>query len=188
MPQAHGAFPCFVWKAKLSRSSDYYPVGIPPKLLRVVFALGIYCARIPIVFFTLHVRAALDQEDALAPRRKFPGQRAAARARTNDDEIVIAPVIHANSSARVPNPYAIFFSKESGGESTDPNATKLSDECPNRRHSSARFLFQSFLARRAPGPNERAHCVCLRRNVETTGRRDGVRGYSDIEDLDIRCG
>ena len=39
---------------------QFSPVGVPPKLLRVVFPLGIYCTRIPIVFLPPHVRAALN--------------------------------------------------------------------------------------------------------------------------------
>src|SRR6266496_6707423 len=85
---------------------QFCPVGIPPKLLRVVFALGIYCAGIPIVFLTSHVRAALNQQNFLATRRKAISQSAATRARTDDDEIVIAPVVHADSSQRGANPYA----------------------------------------------------------------------------------
>ena len=38
---------------------QFCPVGVPPKLLRIVFSLGIYCTLIPIVFLTPHVRAAL---------------------------------------------------------------------------------------------------------------------------------
>jgi hypothetical protein len=34
-----------------------------------------------------------------------------ARARTDDDEIVIAPVVHANSSQRGANPYALCGSR-----------------------------------------------------------------------------
>src|SRR5436309_11843664 len=91
---------------------QFCPVRVPPKLLCIVFALGIYRARVPIVFLTPHVRAALDEQNFLATRRKAISQSAPTRARTDDDEIVIAPVVHADSSQCNPNPYAILESPD----------------------------------------------------------------------------
>src|SRR5438552_1140593 len=64
-----------------------------PLFLCVISSFHVYRSGIPVLFLARHIRPALDQEDALAARRKFPGQRAAARAAADDDEIVM-PIIH----------------------------------------------------------------------------------------------
>src|SRR5438477_4121641 len=51
-------------------------VFVPPKLLRIVFALGIYCARIAMVFLAPHIRAALNQQNFLDTGSKAISQSA----------------------------------------------------------------------------------------------------------------
>src|SRR6266516_3655647 len=69
-----------------------------PLFLCVISSFHVYRSGIPVLFLARHIRPALDQEDTLATRRKFPGQSATARAGTDDDKIVIAPIVHTNSS------------------------------------------------------------------------------------------
>src|SRR5690349_14581926 len=78
---------------------------VAPRLFRVVFAFEVYGARAPVVLFARNVIAALEQKDLLSRGRKTVGQRPSARARADDDYVVLiiaghgdAPVVTARSS------------------------------------------------------------------------------------------
>src|ERR1051325_9673647 len=69
-------------------------VTVAPRLFGVVSRLEVYGARAPVVLFTRNVIAALEQQNLLARGRKFVGQRAAARARADDDYVVMVVAGH----------------------------------------------------------------------------------------------
>src|SRR5205814_8962296 len=64
-------------------------VPIAPDFLRVVLAVLVDGLRAPVVFFARHVRSALNEQDALTAWRKAIQQRAAARARADDDAVKV---------------------------------------------------------------------------------------------------
>src|SRR6266700_8211601 len=68
-------------------------IGAAPLFLCVISSFHVYRSGIPVLFLARYVRPALDQEDALAARRKFPGEGTAACAAADDDEIVL-DIIH----------------------------------------------------------------------------------------------
>src|SRR6266496_2800248 len=112
-----------------------------PLFLCVISSFHVYRSGIPVLFLARHIRPALDQEDALPTRRKFPGEGTAACAAADDDEIVM-PIIHTairRHECRILT--RSFCVRSPGANRRIPDATKFSDECPNRRHSSARLLF-----------------------------------------------
>src|SRR6266481_2385550 len=75
-------------------------VRVVPKFLRVVATTCIYLQRVPIFFLARNKWPPLKQENFLATWSEVVRQSAAARTRTDDDEIVIAPVVHADWSRR----------------------------------------------------------------------------------------
>src|SRR5262245_25469002 len=62
---------------------------VTPCLFSVVFRLEVYGARAPVVLLTRNVIAALKEKDLLARGREAVGQRASARARADDDYVVV---------------------------------------------------------------------------------------------------
>ena len=90
---------------------QFSAVGVAPKLLRVVSATAFTAASSSFLSRAAQM-AALNQQNFLAARCKVIGQSAATCARTDDDEIVIAPVVHTDWSQCNPNPYAILESPD----------------------------------------------------------------------------
>src|SRR5689334_23123800 len=68
--------------------------AVAPRLFRVVFRFEIYGARAPVVFFTRNVVTAFQEKDLLAGGREFVCERAATRARADDDYVVVIIVAH----------------------------------------------------------------------------------------------
>src|ERR1044071_10061118 len=66
-----------------------FAVNIAPGFLGVVLAFEVDCARAPIVLLARHVIAPFKQKDFLTRGRGFVGQRAAARARADNDYVVV---------------------------------------------------------------------------------------------------
>src|SRR5205085_5165252 len=69
-------------------------VAIVPDFLRLVFAVHIHGARIPVVLLTAHVIAALEDENLLASLREFVGECSATCAGADDDYVVMIVEIH----------------------------------------------------------------------------------------------
>src|SRR5581483_1658061 len=78
-------------------------VGVRMKLLAVlvvpfffglIFSLEIDRARVPVVFFSRHVVAALEDENLLAARRKLVGEGPAAGAAADDNNVVMIALGH----------------------------------------------------------------------------------------------
>src|SRR5678815_1186786 len=67
---------------------------VAPRFFRVVFRFEIYGARAPVVLLTRNVIAALEEKDLLARGREAVGQRASARARADDDYVVVIVAGH----------------------------------------------------------------------------------------------
>src|SRR5206468_9406385 len=103
-------------------------VGISPELLRVVAAMRVYFERVPVLFLARHERTALDEQDFFSTRSKVIRQCAAACARTDNDEIVIA-VVHTpicRHECRILT--RSFCVREFGGESTNLGLGLLCDK------------------------------------------------------------
>src|SRR6185436_18212560 len=73
---------------------------VAPRFFRVVFAFEVYGARAPVVLFTRNVIAALKEKNLLARGRETVSQRAAARARADDDYVVVIVAAHDDTPAR----------------------------------------------------------------------------------------
>src|SRR5690242_1122979 len=71
-----------------------FAVNVAPGFLGVVLALEVDCARAPIVLLAGHVITSFEQKDLLTGRREFVGQRATARARADNDYVVMIVVRH----------------------------------------------------------------------------------------------
>src|SRR5262245_51681288 len=84
-------------------------VRVAPKFFRVVAATCIHLQRVPIFFLARNKWPALQQQNLLATRSEVVRQSAAARARTDDNKIVVAPVVHADWSRGAQNPYAMLL-------------------------------------------------------------------------------
>src|SRR6185503_21102596 len=70
------------------------PVAIAPRLFGVVFTFEIDGASAPVILLARYVIAAFEEEDLLAGGRELVGQRAAARARTDNDHVVVIVACH----------------------------------------------------------------------------------------------
>src|SRR6476469_8105862 len=64
-------------------------VRIRPGLVGRVLAVDEDRVGVPVVTLTGEVVASLEQQDPLAGRRQLPGERAAARATADDDDVVV---------------------------------------------------------------------------------------------------
>src|SRR5689334_17242728 len=62
---------------------------VAPRFFRVVLRFEIDGARAPVVLLTRNVIAALEKQDLLARGRETVSQRASARARADDDYVVV---------------------------------------------------------------------------------------------------
>src|SRR5690349_24731544 len=71
-----------------------FAVNVAPGFLGVVFAFEVDCARAPIVLLAGHVITSFEQKDLLTGGREFVGQRAAARARADNNYVVMIVVRH----------------------------------------------------------------------------------------------
>src|SRR6185369_11495853 len=75
--------------------------AVAPRFFRVVFAFEVYGARAPVVLFTRNVIAALEEKNLLARGRETVSQRAAARARADDDYVVVIVAAHDDAPTEV---------------------------------------------------------------------------------------
>src|SRR5262249_52944193 len=66
----------------------WLPVPVVPDFLRLVSPLDVDVPRVPVGLLPAHEVPALEQEDALAGGRQGVGQRAAAGAGPDDDDVV----------------------------------------------------------------------------------------------------
>src|SRR5215203_4348663 len=66
-----------------------FAVNIAPSLFGVVPGLEVDGARAPIVFLTRYVIAPLEEQDLFTGAREFVGERAAPRARADNDYVVV---------------------------------------------------------------------------------------------------
>src|SRR5713101_4675390 len=73
-------------------------VLVKPRFLDVVAGLDVDRVRVPVFLLTRDIRTAFEQQDPFARRRQFVGQRPAARAGTNDDDIVVIRLRHRTSN------------------------------------------------------------------------------------------
>ncbi|MCG3163382.1 MAG: hypothetical protein JMDDDDMK_04779 [Acidobacteria bacterium] len=69
-------------------------IPVVPDFFRVVFRFDVDGARFPIVFLARHESAAFEQQNSFARRREFVRERPAARARADDDHVVMVRVRH----------------------------------------------------------------------------------------------
>src|SRR5690349_25083373 len=68
--------------------------AIAPRLFRVVFRFEVYGARAPVVLLARNIVTAFQDQDLLARGREFVGQRAATRARADDNYVVMIVAGH----------------------------------------------------------------------------------------------
>src|SRR3974390_1143987 len=73
---------------------EFLAISVAPDFLGLILAFGIDRFGIPVVRLTRDVVAAFQQQNALSGWRQFVGQRAAARARADDDNVVVVSVGH----------------------------------------------------------------------------------------------
>src|SRR5690349_6670589 len=71
-----------------------FAFAIAPRLFRVVSRFEVYGARAPVVLLAWNIVAAFQDQDLLARGREFVGQRAATRARADDDYDVVIVAGH----------------------------------------------------------------------------------------------
>src|SRR5262245_21917216 len=76
------------------------PFHVTPRFLRVVFPLGIHCARVPVILLARQIRPAFNDENALTARREFPRERPSARPGPDDNEVVVVIAVHAGHLSR----------------------------------------------------------------------------------------
>ena len=101
---------------------------VSPGFLGVILCFCVNRTRIPIVLLAWHVRPSLKQEDAFAARRELPGEGSPARARADDNEIIVFAVfivtIRRRSSQFLTTRLAEHFSKH--GVTREPGAQDYS--------------------------------------------------------------
>src|SRR5262249_6395574 len=84
---------------------QWLPLAVAPRLARGVLAFEVHRPGAPVVLFPRHVLATLEEKDALAGGGQGVEQRAAARARSDDDHVEmpghgLAPVAGASAANR----------------------------------------------------------------------------------------
>src|SRR6185369_14476324 len=80
---------------------EFFTFVVAPCFFRVVFAFEVYGTRTPVVLFTRNVIAALEEKNLLARGRETVSQRAAARARADDDYVVVIVAAHDDAPTEV---------------------------------------------------------------------------------------
>ena len=73
---------------------QWLAVNVAPGFFGVVLSVEVDRARAPVVFLARHVIAAFKQQDLLTGGREFVGERAAARARADNDYVVVVVRCH----------------------------------------------------------------------------------------------
>jgi len=71
-----------------------FAVNVAPSFLGVVLGVEVDGARAPVVFLARHVVATFEQKDLFTGGREFVGERAAARARADNDYVVVVVRCH----------------------------------------------------------------------------------------------
>src|ERR1051325_2769344 len=73
---------------------QFLAIAIAPCLFGIVFPFEVYGARAPVILLTRNVIAPLEEKNLFARRRECISQRAAARARADDDYVVVIVAGH----------------------------------------------------------------------------------------------
>src|SRR5215471_478398 len=92
---------------------EFLAITVAPDFSCLIPAFGIDRLGIPVVLLTLDVVAALQQQNALSGWRQFVGQRAAARARADDDHVVVVFACHGFLVPRSQNSKALVARRDS---------------------------------------------------------------------------
>src|SRR5882724_8698132 len=71
-----------------------FAVNVAPGLFGVVLSVKVDRAGAPVVFLARHVVATFEQKDLFTGGREFVGERAAARARADNDYVVVVVRCH----------------------------------------------------------------------------------------------
>src|SRR5258705_11064516 len=71
-----------------------FAVNVAPGLFGVVLSVKVDRAGAPVVFLARHVVPTFEQKDLLTGGREFVGERAAARARADNDYVVVVVRCH----------------------------------------------------------------------------------------------
>src|SRR5829696_7472099 len=71
-----------------------FAVNIAPRLFRVVLSVEVDGARTPVVLLARYVISSLEEQNLLTGGREFVGERAATRARADNDYVVVVVVRH----------------------------------------------------------------------------------------------
>ena len=86
-------------------------VSVVPLFFGLVSALEVHGARIPVVLFARHVTAALEDQYFLSRRRQLVGERAAAGAAADNDDVVMIAFRHAILSEVIAGPALTLVSR-----------------------------------------------------------------------------
>src|SRR5215469_14301115 len=81
---------------------EFLTVQVAPRFFGVVLRIDIDSLRIPVVFFTSYIVAALKNKDSHARRGETVSKRSASCSRPDDDYIKMAFVTHYSLLQRIP--------------------------------------------------------------------------------------
>src|SRR5262249_21597198 len=110
-------------------------VAVAPDLLRLILPREVDRPRAPVVRLAWHVVAALEEQDLLAGRGQRPRQRAAARARADDRDVVAlhGPSLPARTRGRASCRRPRRWSGREHSRRRRTRATPRRGRCPRER-------------------------------------------------------
>src|SRR5918994_6775932 len=72
----------------------FFAVFVVPDLFRLVLSLEVYRPRVPVVLFSGHIAAAFHKQNLFARCGKLIGERAAAGAAADDNDVIMVLACH----------------------------------------------------------------------------------------------